>query len=79
MNPVVEIDYELGGRFWHTNCPENSFRSGIMRAIAHEQSASLIECLHCGQKAYYPVGAKGRVCAKLAPLPAPPGAGGAET
>jgi hypothetical protein len=58
---MLEITYELGGNFWHTNCPKNPFRSGIMRPIAHEPTRSVIECLHCGQRGYYPVGSVGCV------------------
>jgi hypothetical protein len=59
---MLEITYERGGKFWHTNCPKNVFHSGIMRPIAHEQTRSVIECLHCGQRGYYPVGRVGTVC-----------------
>lgn len=58
---TLEITYELGGKFWHTNCPKNSFHSGIMMPIAHELRQSIVECLHCGQRGYYPVGGVGPV------------------
>jgi hypothetical protein len=64
---IVEITYERLGRcFWHTNCPKNSFRSGVMRPIAHEREWSVIECLHCGQRGCYPVGRVGTVCSEEA-------------
>lgn len=61
----VEILYELGGKFWHTNCPKNAFTCGIMRPVVYEDKRSVIECLHCGQRGYYPVGAVGTRCSEL--------------
>lgn len=60
---MLEIMYERGGKFWHTNCPKSP--SGIMAAVAHEPERSLIECMHCGQRGYYPVGGLGVVCAEV--------------
>ena len=47
-------------RLWHTDCPQNSFRSGVMRYVRPEQTIEhddgsplyLAECLHCGEKGY---------------------------
>ena len=54
---LVEMLYERVGRcLWHTNCPKNELHSGIMRVVKREENRSLLECLHCGQFAYFPVG-----------------------
>lgn len=54
------IDYDLGGKFWHTDC-ESRF-GGIMIPVENEESRSLIRCLQCGKEGYYPVGAVGNLC-----------------
>lgn len=43
---------------WHSDCEH---RSGIMKAIRHDEKSSLMECLHCGKKGHYPVGSIGSV------------------
>lgn len=48
------------GMFWHIDCEKIS--CGIMKAISQEEKRSVIECLHCGIKGYYPVGGCGSLC-----------------
>lgn len=33
-----------------------------MKIVRHEEKATLLECLNCGQKGRYPVGGSGLVC-----------------
>jgi hypothetical protein len=54
---TMTIDYELGGKFWHRDCKKA--RDGIMRPVSHEENSSTIECMHCGMRGSYPVGAVG--------------------
>lgn len=54
----IKINRE-GARFWHENCA--SHFGGIMMEIKQEPDKSLIECQHCKQRGYYPVGGVGRV------------------
>lgn len=66
--PRMRIEYQRLGRcLWHADCPNNSFGSGIMREVTREDERSLLECLHCGQRAYFP---KGAVSACVDVLPA---------
>lgn len=62
---VMEINYE-SGRIWHTDCPNNKWRSGVMRKVKDEVSEkrSIVECLHCGKKGHLPYGSIGRVIAE---------------
>ena len=55
----ISIHWERG-MFWHNDCEKS--RSGIMKAIIVEENRSIIECLHCGKKGYYPVGGAGSLC-----------------
>lgn len=48
------------GMFWHMGCEKE--RTGIMKAVSREETRSVIECLACGKKGYYPVGGAGSVC-----------------
>lgn len=48
---------------WHSDC-ENHF-GGIMKEIRHEEDKTLMECLHCGKKGYYPKGGIGRICVEI--------------
>lgn len=55
------ISYELIGRcLWHLDCDKS--RSGVMREVHREEGRTLVECLHCERRAYYPVGGLGPVC-----------------
>lgn len=56
------ITYERAGRcLWHSDCDKNPWKSGVMREVKKEQGRTLLECLHCGKKAYYPHGSVGEV------------------
>ena len=58
------IDYQLYGRCtWHVDC-EVGKGNGIMKEIKREENQSLMECLHCGEKGYYPVGSVGCINVK---------------
>lgn len=48
------------GCFWHMDCEK--IVSGIMKEITVEETRSVIECLSCGKKGYYPVGGIGSLC-----------------
>ena len=55
------LSYELIGRcFWHLDCDKS--RSGIVREVRREDHRTLVECGHCGRRAYYPVGGLGPLC-----------------
>src|SRR5207302_5320644 len=57
----MRISYETRGRcMWHEDCDKS--RSGVMREVLREESRTLLECLSCGRRGYYPVGAVGPVC-----------------
>ncbi len=59
----MKINYQLCGRcFWHEDCEKTN--QGIMKAVKHEENRSIIECLSCGKRGYYPVGRHGLVCAE---------------
>jgi hypothetical protein len=54
------IDYQRSGKcLWHRDCI-NHF-GGIMKVVNHEADRSLLECLHCGKRGFYPVGGIGEV------------------
>lgn len=57
----MKINYELHGRcLWHEDCEKA--RQGVMKAVSHERERSLVECLNCGRRGYYPVGGVGPLC-----------------
>lgn len=62
----VQIKRE-GSRFWHENCANHL--GGIMKEIKRDEGGSLIQCQHCKQCGYYPVGGIGSISA--APQPDP--------
>lgn len=58
----MQIEYEAKCRaIWHTDCPKNKWNSGVMRVLSDEpaEDRSVVECLHCGKKAYLPYGSIG--------------------
>lgn len=60
---MLDIEYQPEGRcLWHRNCPNNTFRSGIMAETRREPERTLLKCLHCGQHAYFP---KGGACVRV--------------
>jgi transcription elongation factor Elf1 len=57
----MRIAFQPQGRcLWHEDCAKVS--SGVMHEVEREESRSLLECLNCGQRGYYPKGAVGSVC-----------------
>jgi hypothetical protein len=61
----MEITWQREGNcMWHSDCPKNKWNSGIMKIVQHEETRTLLECLHCGQKGYYSVGGHGTVCSE---------------
>jgi hypothetical protein len=69
------ISYELEGRcLWHLECQTNPLRCSPMRVVASEPERSVVECVSCGERGYYPVGGLGRICCEKVgsgPPPAP--------
>lgn len=60
----MKLSVQLRPRcFWHVDCPENSFGSGIITKTTEdkENQRTLMECGHCGKKGYYPYGRVGCV------------------
>lgn len=59
----MNIDFS-NGCLWHTDCEKNTHRSGVCKAIRHDEETkrSLIKCLHCGKQGYYSHGRVGLVC-----------------
>jgi hypothetical protein len=58
---TMRISWEaFGNCLWHEDCDKS--RSGIMREVSRENARSLLECLHCGRRGFYPVGGVGPVC-----------------
>jgi RNase P subunit RPR2 len=54
------INFKPHGKgLWHSDCT-NHF-GGIMKELKDEGDRTLMECLHCGKKGYYPHGRVGRV------------------
>lgn len=62
----VQIRRE-GPRFWHENCTNHL--GGVMKEIKREDDRSLIQCQHCRQCGYYPIGGVGSISADLQPDP----------
>lgn len=56
---TIKIEYQRGGRFWHTDCTNHL--GGVMRVVSHEADGSTLECGHCGKRGAYPVGSVGEV------------------
>ena len=55
------INYELvGGAFFHSDC-DKDYGGGIVKPVKNEKDKTLVECLHCGKRGYYPVGKIGSV------------------
>ncbi len=54
------ISFQREGRcLWHIDCEK---RSGVMREVVREDTRSLLECLSCEKRGYYPVGGLGPIC-----------------
>lgn len=69
----MRISYQPVGRcLWHDDCDRRL--PGIMRVVQEEQGRSLLECLHCKKRGYYPVGSVGAVCVDVVSSAQPPGA-----
>jgi hypothetical protein len=67
----MRISYQPQGRcLWHEDCEKS--RSGIMRVVSKDTDRSLLECLHCQQRGYYPVGAVGSLCVDVVGSSQPP-------
>jgi hypothetical protein len=68
------IDYNPDQRaIWHADCA-NHF-GGVMHPVWNERTRTLMECLHCGKRGYYPVGGAGERRVEEVP-PAPSNVGG---
>jgi hypothetical protein len=54
------INFQPHGKgLWHSDCI-NHF-GGIMKELTDDGSKTLMECLSCGKRGYYPHGVSGRV------------------
>jgi len=54
------MTYKLYGRcMWHEDCDASFTGQGVMKLVERREEHDLMECLHCGRRGYYPVGAVG--------------------
>uniref|UniRef100_A0A6H1ZRB5 Uncharacterized protein n=1 Tax=viral metagenome TaxID=1070528 RepID=A0A6H1ZRB5_9ZZZZ len=52
---------------WHIDCVPGR-NNGIIKVVEHQEERSLVVCLHCGKRGYYPVGCTGYACSEEVPL-----------
>lgn len=51
----MKVSYQLLGRcLWHKDCEK--IDQGIMTVVEDKVDHSIIECLHCGKRAKWPIG-----------------------